>query len=97
MKRTDIQTIGQAIQEFLKEHKTLNDKLLETRITHAWQEVLGPMIMRYTQNVYVQNKVLYVSLSSSVLRNELSLSRERLVQSLNERAGAEVIRDIVFR
>jgi hypothetical protein len=55
------------------------------------------VIRQYTRNVYVKNHVLYVSLTSSVLRSELLLCREKLIKSLNEYAGAEAIRDIVIR
>ena len=39
---------------------------------------------------------IHVSLTSSVLRSELTLCRERLVKSLNDYAGASVITNIVF-
>lgn len=97
MKRKNAQTIGEVIRDFLEENKSLQKKIYETRIEHAWTEVLGDIVMRYTRNIYVKNRVLYVYLSSSVLRNELTLSRERLVKCLNEQAGAEVIDDIVIR
>ena len=70
---------------------------MDTRIERAWEVVLGPMVMKYTRNVYVRGHVLYVSLSSSVLRNELTLCRERLIKSLNEHVGATIIRDIIIR
>jgi len=97
MKRKNAQTLGEVIRDFLEENKVLRAKIYESRIERAWTEVLGDMVMRYTRNIYVKNRILYVSLSSSVLRSELSLSRERLVKSLNEQAGAEVIDDIVIR
>jgi len=97
MKRKNTQTIGEVIRDFLEENKSLQKKIYESRIEHAWAEVLGDMLMRYTRSIYVKNRILYVSLSSSVLRNELTLSRERLVKSLNKQAGAEVIDDIVIR
>lgn len=97
MKRKNAQTLGEVIRDFLEENKALRAKIYESRIERAWTEVLGDMVMRYTRNIYVKNRILYVSLSSSVLRSELSLSRERLVKSLNEQAGAEVIDDIVIR
>ena len=76
------QTLGDAIREF---------------VMRAWGEILGPMVAQYTRNIYVKDKVLYVSLTSSVLRSELVLCRERLVKSLNDYAGSEVIQDIVIR
>ncbi|MDF9831676.1 DciA family protein [Parabacteroides sp. PF5-6] len=97
MKRKNAQTLGEVIRDFLEENRALREKIYESRVERAWTEVLGDMVMRYTRNIYVKNRILYVSLSSSVLRSELSLSRERLVKSLNEQAGAEVIDDIIIR
>lgn len=97
MIRKNSQTIGEVIRDFLEENKHLQQKLHEKRIEHAWTEVLGEMVMRYTRNLYVKNRILYVSISSSVLRNELNLSRERLTESLNRHAGAHVIDGIVIR
>jgi hypothetical protein len=38
-----------------------------------------------------------VHLTSPILRQELMMTRETLVRRLNEKAGAQVITDIVFR
>jgi hypothetical protein len=97
MKRTNTLHISTVLHDFYKENPQLQQKILESRIHRAWSEILGPMVMQSTQNLYIKNRVLYVFLSSSVLRNELFLSRKRLLSNLNDYAGAEVIRDIVFR
>lgn len=97
MKRRNTQSIGEAIREFLEENQAMRGKLYENRIEQAWTEVLGEMGTRYTRNIYVKNRILYVSLSSSVLRSELSMARVQLIKSLNEKAGAKVIDDIVIR
>lgn len=97
MKRKNTQTIGDVLKEFFSDNAELYDKMLEIRIQRAWGEILGPMVIQYTRNIYVKNRVLYVSLTSSVLRSELTLSRERLIESLNNYAGAVVIHDIVIR
>jgi predicted nucleic acid-binding Zn ribbon protein len=97
MKRKQSQTIGELLKGFFEENADLYEKMLEIRVQRGWGEILGPMIQQYTRNMYVKNHVLYVSLTSSVLRSELTLSREKLIKSLNEYAGSEVIRDIVIR
>ena len=58
---------------------------------------MGQGIARYTGEVVIRNRVLYVQLRSSVLRQELYMNRKRLVQKLNEHVGAQVIENIVFR
>jgi len=95
MKRTHTTTIAQVVSEVLDEYKIV-DKLKEARIIAAWPEVLGPLA-KPTDKLYIKNKVLFASLSSSVIRNELSMMHSTLVQRLNEKAGEEVIKNIVFR
>ncbi|MDX1784359.1 MAG: DciA family protein, partial [Aequorivita vladivostokensis] len=40
---------------------------------------------------------LYVQLSSSVLREELSYGKEKIVKLLNEELGKELIKKVVLR
>ena len=97
MKRNNSQKLGDLLRDFFEENSELYDKMMDIRIQRSWKEVLGPMVMQYTRTVYVRDKVLYVYLTSSVLRSELILCREKLVKSLNEYAGSSVIKDIVIR
>jgi predicted nucleic acid-binding Zn ribbon protein len=96
MKRRNAQTIGDVLNDFFSDNAELRTKMLETRVINAWGEILGATILQYTRNIYIKNHVLYVSLTSSVLRNELILSRETLLKNLNKHAGADVITDIVI-
>lgn len=97
MIRKNTQTIGEVLRDFFEDNTELYEKMMEIRIQRAWGEVLGPMVLQYTRLIYVKDRVLYVSLTSAVLRNELLLCRERLVKSLNHYAGSSVIRDLVIR
>ncbi|MCD7712641.1 MAG: DUF721 domain-containing protein [Firmicutes bacterium] len=97
MKRKNVQTLGEVIREFFDDNTELYDKILEIRVQRAWGEILGPMVMQYTRNLYVRNGVMYVSLTSSVLRSELILYTDRLIKSLNEYAGSEVLHKIIIR
>ena len=97
MIRKNTQKIGEVLRDIFEDNTEMYEKILEIRVKRAWGEILGPSVLQYTRNLYVKDKVLYVSLSSSVLRSELSLCREKLVKSLNEYARSTVIRDVVLR
>ena len=97
MKRTQAIPISEILGDFYRENPQLKYKILEVRIQRAWGDILGPMIMRSTQQLFVKNSVLHVFLNSSVLRNELLLHKKRLLKNLNDYAGEEVISDIVIR
>ncbi len=95
MKKNQAQPIGDMIRKVLRD-QGLESPLNEYRLIQSWQEVLGKGIASYTTNLYIKNQVLHVHLTSSVLRQELTMCRERLVQSLNQHVGAQVIVDIMF-
>lgn len=96
MRRRETQSLGEVLRQVLKAQQ-LEPKLNENRVLDAWDRVLGPSIVKYTNGKYIKNRVLYVSLTSSVLKQELSYSRQQLVDSLNKEVGEEVIKDIYFQ
>ncbi len=96
MRRRNTETIRDVIEQFLKQKK-LDKPLFEKKIVDAWPEVLGKNIMSYTGNLSVKNRKLYVTITSSVLRHDLFISRENIVESLNKHVGSHVIDEIVFR
>ena len=96
MRRNDAEQIGEMIRKFFRQ-TGLETPLNEYRLVQAWKEVVGPVITRYTSNLYIKNQILYVHLTSSVLRQELMMGRDLLVRNLNEQVGAQVIVNIIFR
>lgn len=69
----------------------------EVTIINSWEKVMGPVIMRYTKRIYIQNKVLYVELDSPALREELTFGKTRIMQLLNEAAGGIFIEEVILR
>lgn len=96
MRKKNTELLSDVIRQVLKEQH-LDGPLNEKRIIDAWPLVLGNNIVQYTSDLSIKNRVLYVSLTSSVLRHDLFLSREEIKKSLNKQAGVEVIVDIVFK
>lgn len=74
----------------------LETPLLQKRLVDAWPEVAGPSVARFTREVSIYNQVLYVKLSSPVLRTELSMRRQSYIDKLNHVVGARIITDIRF-
>ena len=90
------QTLGEVIREMLSSYR-LEGKLRQARIIEAWPEVTGKMITQHTRDLYIKGRTLFVKLDSPALKTELSYSKSQIVDSLNEAAGGEVIKDIIFR
>ena len=95
-RKNEPQSLGDAIQEFLGQFKN-NEKLLESQAITAWPEVMGSNISKYTQEISFKRGKLYVSLSSPVLKNELMMFRRKMVDSINQHIGADIVKDIIIR
>lgn len=96
MKRQEASKVGDILEELLKVQH-LDTKLNETKLIQLWPVVLGESIARYTTKLYINRRILYVQLSSSIVRNELMMCREKLIKTLNEQIKASVIDNIIFR
>jgi predicted nucleic acid-binding Zn ribbon protein len=96
MRRRNTEQLGEVIRKFLRQ-EGLETPLNQYRLVEAWKDVVGTGIANYTQQIYIKNQTLWVHLTSPVLRQELMMTRQILVRRLNEKVGAQVITDIVFR
>ena len=96
MSQSNEQSLGDAIKAFLKNFR-LEDKITETRIKSSWEKVMGHHIAKYTSRVELRNKTLVVTLKSSVLRNELSMGKTKIIDIINKEAGSDAVKEIVFR
>jgi predicted nucleic acid-binding Zn ribbon protein len=96
MRRSKTISLAEAIKDYIRE-MNLDEKLTEINLINSWEEIVGKAISSRTTRVYIKDRILYVHLNSSVVRNELLMLREALKEKLNEKAGREVIKDIVLR
>ena len=88
--------MGSALREFIKENR-LQKGIDKVEAKDAWTRLMGNGVNNYTQQVELKGDILYVSLTSSVLREELSYGTSKIIQMLNEELGRELIKKIVLR
>jgi len=96
MRRSKTISLAEAVNDYIRE-MNLGGKLSEVGVINSWEEIVGKAISSRTKNIYIKDQILYVHLSSSVVRNELFMLREALKEKLNEKAGREVVKEIVLR
>jgi len=94
-RKSNQQSLGEVIREMLSSYR-LEVKLKQARLLEAWPEVVGEMITKYTRDIYFKRTRLYVKIDSPALRNELSYSKSKIIDSLNDIVGEEIVTDIVF-
>lgn len=96
MRKSKTESISDVLRSFTRENK-LDRKLIELDLVKSWETVMGKTVARYTANVYIQNSTLFVETTSPIVRNELLMMREDIRMRLNEVAGQELIKTIIFR
>lgn len=92
----DEHTIGDILKSFV-ETNNLQQGLDKVNVQKAWEELMGNGVNNYTTAVKLQNETLFVQLSSSVLREELSYGKDKIVKMLNEHLGKDLIKKLVLR
>ena len=84
----DAQKIKAILGEFILKN-ALSDGIDTARIQENWSSIMGENISAYTKEVSLQQDVLIVKLSSSVLRQELSYGKEKIVEMINKSLGKQ--------
>lgn len=88
--------IRDILKEFVNANK-LQTGLDKVDVRDAWKKMMGNGVNNYTTDVKLDKDVLYVSLSSSVLREELSYGKQKIIDMLNEDIGKQLIDKLVLR
>ncbi len=96
MRKNNETTLGEAIKAYLKA-MGLDRKLKENQLVNSWEETLGKAVANSTERMYINNRVLFVQLNSSIIRQELQMMKTALIARLNQNVGEQIISDIVFR
>jgi len=88
--------LSEALQEFISANK-LQKGIDKVDTREAWANLMGNGVNTYTTAIELRNETLFVSLSSSVLREELSHGTSKIISMLNEELGKEVVKKLVLR
>ena len=98
MKRNfESKSLKNVIGNIIDSSNKLNSGLNNIKVQNLWREVMGNNVNSYTNEIVLKKNTLYVNLSSSVLRKELSFGKKKIIDLLNKELGKTVIKKIVLR
>ncbi len=89
-------SIADVLKEFIHVNK-LEQGMDKIDVEQAWKKLMGNGVNAYTQDVILKGTTLYVKLTSSTLREELSYGKQKIIAMLNEELGKEVVKELVLR
>lgn len=88
--------IGQVLGEIIKMNN-LQAGIDAVNVKECWKRLMGNGVNSYTKDVILKNGTLYVQLSSSVLREELSFGKDKIIKLINDDLKREVVFQVILR
>ena len=89
-------SIGDVLKEIIQNNK-LQPGMDQVSVKEAWVSLMGNGVNSYTKNVSLKGSTLYVELTSSVLREELSHGKSKIIAMINEELRRDIVKDVVLR
>ncbi len=89
------ETIDEVINKLIRSYGLKGDQD-EYLAVQAYKQVMGGTIVKYTEDIYIKNKRMHIKLGSSVIREELSMAKSKIIKMINDQVGKVVILDVTF-
>ncbi len=88
--------MSDAIKQFLQQSRIKGD-IQALQIEDVWENVMGKTIARYTDQLRVINRTLFITTHVAPLKQELMYQKEKIKLRVNEALGEKVIDEIVIQ
>ena len=92
-RNSEFKSIEDVMKSVLQENKLQKGIDLLT-IKETWAAVMGSGVQSYTNEIQFRNGTLSIKLTSSVLREELSYGKEKIIKLMNEKLNKVLIKNV---
>lgn len=76
--------IKELIERLLKVYQQ-KPSFNRVQVRMIWENIMGASIAKYTQRLFIRNNVVYIELSSAPLKQELSMSKSKILATINRK------------
>jgi len=90
-------TLKDALKAYVNESKKFKKRLYQSKVKAHWEKSMGNSIVRYTKEIKIYRKKLFISITSAPLRQELSYGKDKIKNMMNEMLEEDYIQDVVLR
>ena len=96
MQRTGAVKLGELLSSYVDEVR-LKDSFVSLDVCEAWRAAVGPRAAAATAYACFKQGVLYCTITSSIIRNQLYFNLEGLKSDINARLGSSLVHRIILR
>ena len=95
IRNKDTTTVKEAMNQLLDSYK-LRRKFTETQLINSWSKLMGESIAKRTKNIYFKDEKLFVELTSAPLKQELSMSKGKILELFMGEFNELLVKDVIF-
>lgn len=88
-------SLQNALKELLDQSQW-KGRFLAIHIKACWEEIAGKTVARYTEELRLEDKTLYIHTPISALKQELRSQEQNLIEKLNLHFQANVVQKIII-
>ncbi|MDH5365879.1 MAG: DUF721 domain-containing protein [Cyclobacteriaceae bacterium] len=94
-RKKETTSAGDAIRELLDTYR-IKSKYSQTEVKTSWEQLMGKAIASRTTKLFFKKNILFVELNSAALKQELNMSKSKVVDILQQKFGKSVVEEVVF-
>jgi len=91
----NFQSLNDALSDFTQQRKFKNP-VNEIRIINFWKELMGSLVDKYTEKIYLNRETLFIKVGPDALKNELLYSKEMIIEKINQKFNTVLVKKIVL-
>lgn len=95
-KKSNLIKLGDAISQLFKE-ENLDEKYSVFAIRNSWEDIVGLTVAKHTTQINYAKGILFVSIDSSIIRNETAYVKENIIDKVNKFVGKKLIKELVLK
>ncbi len=95
-RKTNLVKLGDAINQLFKQEK-LDVKISQFSVKNNWKDIVGEIIANSTTEIYFNESVIFISLTSAALKHDLSFKKEAVLDSINKYCGYKLVTQLVIK
>jgi len=94
-RKSDTSSVKDAIEAMIDSYK-LRGKFDQTKLINSWESMMGKPISRRTEKIFIKDKMLFVKLNSAPLRQELTISKSKVLEIIHRHFDKNLVTDVKF-
>ena len=96
MKRNhETNSVKEILSSFFNQ-KQISQGVFNSKVGIAWKNTVGKQFSKYTKDIYLKKNTLYIKVSNPMLKEEISYSKNKIIELINSELKQDIIEKIVL-